>query len=159
MVCGRTFTIVNYQPATQKLPELGYVGRHQRPGTRAGTKCRGSFGGWIERRASGSDQHSLTSYPDEQILTDDEIAEVEADLFKAIRDDQAWRGTAAGPDRSITSPNDMKSFEAYCREHSITPEDEPVAFAAYLHEISASRWDGDYQRLRDEEPGDGSHDE
>lgn len=48
--CGSVVPIVNFTPATAGLPELGYVGRHTRPGTRAGSKCSGSFGLWIERK-------------------------------------------------------------------------------------------------------------
>lgn len=84
--CGRTVTIVNYQPATRNLPELGYLGGHQRPGTRPGTKCTASFGTWLERRPAGSEPPDAA--PDEVILTDGEVAEIEADLFEAIRADK-----------------------------------------------------------------------
>lgn len=48
--CGLRVAIVNYGRAS--WGEKGYLSRHTRPGTRAGSKCRGSFGTWVERRAT-----------------------------------------------------------------------------------------------------------
>jgi len=39
----------------------------------------------------------------------------------------------------------MGSFDEYVKQHNVKPEDYPAAFAAYLHEISAGEWDGDYE--------------
>jgi hypothetical protein len=57
-VCGQSVAIVNYDRVAilsdPLLPgghyEVGYLGRHGRPGVRAGAKCRGSFGSWMERK-------------------------------------------------------------------------------------------------------------
>lgn len=46
--CGERAVIVNH--STLRGIEVGYLGRHHRPGTRAGSKCRGSFGRWLEKR-------------------------------------------------------------------------------------------------------------
>ena len=49
-VCGTVTVVVNYSPPSGwRTWQEGYLGRHHRPGTRQGTKCRGSFGGWVER--------------------------------------------------------------------------------------------------------------
>ena len=34
------------------------------------------------------------------------------------------------------------SFDEYCEQHGIHPEEYGPAFAAYLHEISGGVWDG-----------------
>ena len=48
--CGTRVAIVNYRaPEGRRTWEEGYLGRHHRPGTRMDSKCRGSFGGWVER--------------------------------------------------------------------------------------------------------------
>lgn len=39
------------------------------------------------------------------------------------------------------------SFEDYCAEHGITPEEKPAALAAYLHLLSEGTWDGQLQEL------------
>ena len=49
-VCGRKIQIVNYERG--QFAELGYLGRHWRPGIRRDAKCRGSFGHWTERRVN-----------------------------------------------------------------------------------------------------------
>ncbi|EYR62162.1 hypothetical protein N866_11190 [Actinotalea ferrariae CF5-4] len=51
--CGTRAPLVNYTPPAKDraMPAEGYLGAHRRPGTRAGTRCRGSFGGWVERAA------------------------------------------------------------------------------------------------------------
>lgn len=41
------------------------------------------------------------------------------------------------------------SFEEYCAEHDITPEERPAALAAYLHMLSGGAWDGDLQKRDD----------
>jgi hypothetical protein len=33
-------------------------------------------------------------------------------------------------------------FDRYCDEHNIKPGEEPAAFAAWLHEISNGKWNG-----------------
>jgi hypothetical protein len=38
-------------------------------------------------------------------------------------------------------------FDAYCDEHGIKPGEEPAAFAAWLHEISGGKWDGQMERV------------
>lgn len=48
--CGALAVIVNHTPASGRQLEEGYLGRHHRRGTRAGTKCRGSFGSWSEKK-------------------------------------------------------------------------------------------------------------
>ena len=49
-VCGTRAGIVNYRaPQGRRMWEEGYLGRHHRPGTRPDSKCRGSFGHWVER--------------------------------------------------------------------------------------------------------------
>jgi hypothetical protein len=35
---------------------------------------------------------------------------------------------------------ELKSFEDYCREREIAPDELPAAFAAYLHELSGGDW-------------------
>lgn len=44
-VCGRLVPVVNY--AREQGREVGYLGRHWRPGIAPDRKCRGSFGGWV----------------------------------------------------------------------------------------------------------------
>jgi hypothetical protein len=39
------------------------------------------------------------------------------------------------------------SFDAYCAEHGIKPDEYGQAFAAFLHEISGGQWDGDVERV------------
>lgn len=48
--CGTRAPIVNYtvERITGVDHELGYIGGHHRPGTRAGTRCSGSYGGWTD---------------------------------------------------------------------------------------------------------------
>lgn len=48
LACGTVAPLVNYGPPRNGLPAEGYLARHHRPGTRRGTSCRGSFGGWAE---------------------------------------------------------------------------------------------------------------
>ena len=51
-VCGVVTVVVNYRaPEGRRTWDVGYLGRHHRPRTREGTKCRGSFGAWLERVA------------------------------------------------------------------------------------------------------------
>lgn len=47
-VCHQSIVIVNY--CIERGRELGYLGRHGRPGLRDGYKCRGSFGYWEEKQ-------------------------------------------------------------------------------------------------------------
>ena len=42
---------------------------------------------------------------------------------------------------------DFTDFDRYCDEHSIVAGDEPIAFAAWLHEITNGEWDGDAERV------------
>ena len=44
-VCGRDVPVVNY--GIEHGREVGYLGRHWRPGIARSAKCRGSFGTWI----------------------------------------------------------------------------------------------------------------
>lgn len=46
-VCGRRIPVVNY--GRESFGEVGYLGRHWRPGIRRDAKCRGSFGYWVEK--------------------------------------------------------------------------------------------------------------
>lgn len=39
------------------------------------------------------------------------------------------------------------SFDEYCEQHSVKPGEYGAAFAAYLHELSGSEWDGDAERV------------
>jgi hypothetical protein len=48
-VCGQVAPIVNYGTVPSGS-EVGYLGRHRRPGVRASAKCSGSFGPWVEKR-------------------------------------------------------------------------------------------------------------
>jgi hypothetical protein len=41
----------------------------------------------------------------------------------------------------------LADFDRYCAEHGIKPGEEPAAFAAWLHEISRGKWDGDVRRI------------
>lgn len=50
--CSQRVAIVNH--SVLKGIEYGYLARHHRPGTRAGSKCRGSFGYWREKRRAPS---------------------------------------------------------------------------------------------------------
>jgi hypothetical protein len=43
-VCGRSVPVVNH--GIERGQEVGYLGRHWRPGIARERKCRGSFGGW-----------------------------------------------------------------------------------------------------------------
>jgi hypothetical protein len=52
--CGVIVRLINYSPprvvnGRTRLPAGGYLGGHHRRGTRLGTRCRGSFGTWVER--------------------------------------------------------------------------------------------------------------
>lgn len=47
-ICGRDVPVVNY--GTERDYEVGYLGRHWRPGLPATSKCRGSFGSWVGKR-------------------------------------------------------------------------------------------------------------
>lgn len=38
--------------------------------------------------------------------------------------------------------SDYSDFDRYCDENDIKPGEEPAAFAAWLHEISAGTWNG-----------------
>jgi hypothetical protein len=46
-VCRQRIAIVNY--TVERGREMGYLGRHTRPGIPFTSKCRGSFGRWVER--------------------------------------------------------------------------------------------------------------
>lgn len=50
-VCGQSVVIVNYgvERGGGRTWEVGYLGRHSRPGIPATSKCRGSFGNWVEK--------------------------------------------------------------------------------------------------------------
>lgn len=48
-ICGCKVQIVNYE--RWSFGELGYLGRHWRPGIRRDAKCRGSFGYWTEKKS------------------------------------------------------------------------------------------------------------
>ena len=37
------------------------------------------------------------------------------------------------------------AFDAYCREHNVTPEEAPMAFAAFLNQETG--WDGDVKEV------------
>ncbi|MGC5225172.1 hypothetical protein ACPW96_21595 [Micromonospora sp. DT81.3] len=39
------------------------------------------------------------------------------------------------------------SFDEYCREHGISADEQPAAFAAYLHLLSGGQWDGGMKRV------------
>lgn len=45
-VCLQEVAVVNY--AVERDYEVGYLGRHWRPGIARTSKCRGSFGGWVK---------------------------------------------------------------------------------------------------------------
>jgi hypothetical protein len=59
--CGRTVTIVNYEPATKKR--------------------RGSFGGWLERRPAGSTARRTQSESAEPILSDADLEATPKELW------------------------------------------------------------------------------
>ena len=42
---------------------------------------------------------------------------------------------------------DLADFDRYCEEHQITDEEAPIAFAAWLHEITGGEWDGKAERI------------
>lgn len=44
------------------------------------------------------------------------------------------------------------SWDDYAAEHDITEHEAPQAFAAYLHEASDGRWDGDMEEIDDDHP-------
>lgn len=46
-VCHRAVPVVNH--GVENGREVGYLGRHWRPGIRRDAKCRGSFGPWESR--------------------------------------------------------------------------------------------------------------
>lgn len=46
--CGLQVRVVNY--GVERGREVGYLGRHWRPGIRRDAKCRGSFGSWEGKR-------------------------------------------------------------------------------------------------------------
>jgi len=48
LVCGRMAPVVNYGHENGR--EVGYLGRHWRPGIARTSKCRGSWGGWVGKR-------------------------------------------------------------------------------------------------------------
>lgn len=50
-VCGLEVVVVNYAIETRRngeVVEIGYLGRHWRPGIARTSNCRGSFGGWVK---------------------------------------------------------------------------------------------------------------
>lgn len=48
--CGTVAPLVNFTRGAFGPGTVGgYLGGHHRPGTRRGTRCRGSFGGWVEQ--------------------------------------------------------------------------------------------------------------
>lgn len=46
-VCNQAVGVVNF--TVEQGREVGYLGRHWRPGIARTSKCRGSFGGWVKR--------------------------------------------------------------------------------------------------------------
>lgn len=46
-VCRRPVPVVNH--GVERGREVGYLGRHWRPGIRRDAKCSGSFGPWVGR--------------------------------------------------------------------------------------------------------------
>jgi hypothetical protein len=45
---------------------------------------------------------------------------------------------------------DLSDFDRYCDEHKITDEETPMAFAAWLHERTGGKWDGDAGPIEEE---------
>ena len=43
---------------------------------------------------------------------------------------------------------DFSDFDRYCDEHGISESELPMAFAAWLHEISGGEWEGEAHEVR-----------
>jgi hypothetical protein len=49
----------------------------------------------------------------------------------------------------MTDPGPI-SFDEYCELHGIEEPEYGAAFAAYLHEISGGKWDGQVRKVEDD---------